>query len=190
MLPPATIMPPTERRRIITLFDAICVGWDNPRYYPEFENGTLVKTHCNAFIDDVASAVGCFDFHDQNTKEPLLADDIMAVLINADPERWVELKVHEDSKTNDFEVIQVWANQGFLTIAGATSSMLKAAHGHVCIIRPGQMKYSGKWGLCPVVANVGKEMFIGRAKGGVMKGEPVGINEAFISLPRFFSFKG
>lgn len=183
-------MPPTERRRIIRLFDAICVAWDNPAYYPEFENGVLKSTHCNAFVDEVARAIGCDDFHDTVTKEPFMADDIIHKLSSADTERWVELKVSEETKANDLEAIQVWANQGFLTIAGATSVTLNAEHGHVAVIRPGLMKSSGKWGSVPVLANVGKEMFIGRAKSGMMKGEPVGINEAFIPLPRFFSFKG
>lgn len=182
---------PNDTNNLIRLIDAICVAWDNPTYYPELDNGVLVKTHCNQFVCEVAHAVGCEDFFDSITHQPMMADDIIQMMAGSD--RWAELRVAglaPDEMTKNLKWVQMWANQGYLTIAGATGQALGSAHGHVAVIRPGIMKSSGKWGECPVVANVGKEMFIGRAKSGVMKGEPVGLNEAFIQMPRFWSFKG
>lgn len=182
---------PNDVNNLIRLIDAICVSWDNPAYYPEFENGVLRTTHCNSFVNDVAKAVGCDDLHDPITKEPFMADDMIHAMSGSD--RWQEIRcagLDPGQMVISLRAIQMWANQGFLTIVGATGVNLGQAHGHVAVIRPGRMKSSGKWGEIPVVANVGREMFIGRGKSGPMKGEPVGINEAFISMPRFFSWKG
>ncbi len=182
---------PNEENNIIRLIDAICVAWDNPDYYPEFENGVLKKTHCNSFVNDVAKAVGCNDFFDPVTKQPLVADDIIRTISGSD--HWQEMRcagLAPDLMEIALKSIQMWANQGYLTIAGSTGSVLGSAHGHVTVIRPGIMKSSGKWGSVPVCANVGKEMFIGVAKAGVMKGEPVGINNAFVPMPHFWSWKG
>lgn len=176
---------------VINIIDAICVGWDNPDYWPVFENGVLKTTYCNKFVNDVAQAVGCTDFVDKMTKEALMADDIIRVMESSPS--WVKLEIHDepqDVRENDLRSVQVWANQGFLTIAGLSASALGAAHGHICVIRPGSMKSSGKWGEVPVVANVGKEMFIGRGKAGVMKGKPVGVNESFVPMPKFYSWRG
>lgn len=176
---------------LIQLIDAICVAWDNPNYYPEFENGVLKVTHCNQFVCEVAHVVGCDDFFDLITHQPMMADDMILKMQRSD--QWQEIRVaglEPGQMAIALRAVQTWANQGFLTIAGASSATLGAAHAHVCIIRPGNLKSSGKWGSVPVVANCGKENFIGRAKSGVMKGEPVGLNEAFIQIPRFWSWKG
>lgn len=182
---------PNDANNLIRLIDAICVAWDNPDYYPEFENGVLKSTKCNYFVCEVAKEVGCNDFFDQITQHPMMADDIIRHMDASDA--WQEIRVAglpPDSMAISLKSVQMWANQGYLTIAAASSAALGSAHAHVCIVRPGKMKTSGKWGSVPVVANVGKENFIGRAKSGVMKGEPVGVNEAFIQMPKFFSWKG
>ncbi len=176
---------------LIRLIDAICVSWDNPAYYPVLENGVVKTTYCNYFINDVARRVGCDDFLDPITNDPLMADDILRVMEGSD--EWQELRVAglpPDAMAISLQSVQMWANQGYFTIAGQTGAVLGSGHGHVCVVRPGNMATSGKWGRVPVVANVGKELFIGRAKSGPMKGEPVGVNEAFIQMPRFFSWKG
>lgn len=182
---------PNVGNNLVRLVDAICTSWDNPDYAPLFENGIAVKTFCNYFINDVATKVGCRDFYDEGTKQPVMADDMVRIMSGSD--NWQELRcagLAPDAMVVALRSIQMWANQGYLTIAGASGAMLGAKHGHVCIIRPGIMKSSGKWGDVPVVANIGKENFIGMGKSGPMKGEPVGVNEAFIQLPRFFSWKG
>lgn len=184
-------MMPNDVNNLIRLIDAICVAWDNPSYYPEFENGVLKSTHCNSFVCEVAHAVGCDDFFDKITHRPIMADDMIRVMSGSD--QWQEIRcagLQPEQMAIALRAIQVWANQGFLTIAGTSGAVLGTAHGHVCIVRPGNLKSSGKWGEVPAVANVGKEMFIGRAKAGPMKGAPVGVNEAFIQMPHFWSYKG
>lgn len=182
---------PNDTNNLIRLIDAICVAWDNPSYYPEFENGVLKKTWCNYFVAEVAKEVGCNDFFDPVTQHPMMADDIIRVMDGSDS--WQEIRVaglDPGQMAIALKAVQMWANQGYFTIAAASSASLGSAHAHVCVVRPGQMKTSGKWGAVPSVANCGKEQFIGRAKSGPMKGEPVGVNEAFIQMPKFFSWKG
>lgn len=175
---------------IIQLIDAICVAWDNPDYYPVFENGVLKTTFCNRFVNDVALAMGYTGFQDHVTKQALTADNIMHVL-ETDP-RWQEIRcagLPPDQREMALRSIQTWANQGYLTLAGLSSAVLASAHGHVCCVRPGLLRSSGKWGDIPSVANVGRENFIGRAKSGVMRGLPVGVNESFIQMPKFYSLR-
>lgn len=181
-----------EWKNLIKLIDAICVAWDNPAYYPEFDaNGKAIKTHCNRFVNAVAKSIGCNDLHDPETGAPYLADQMIEIISNSS--NWHEMRcagLPEDLMKNALRIIQLSANQGSLLVAAASSASLGAAHGHICIVRPGLMKTSGKWGDIPVVANCGRENFIGRAKTGPMKGEPVGINQAFVSMPRFYCWKG
>jgi hypothetical protein len=182
---------PSPINNLIRLIDAICVSWDNPAYYPELENGVVRTTYCNFFVNDVAKHVGCNDFFDPITNDPLMADDIVRLMEALDT--WQEIRVAglpPDHMQIGLQSVQMWANQGYLTIAGQSGVALGSGHGHVCVIRPGILATSGKWGRVPVVANVGREMFIGRGKSGPMRGEIVGINEAFIQMPRFFSWKG
>lgn len=182
---------PHATNNLVQLIDAICVAWDNPDYYPEFENGELKTTYCNYFVADVAKAVGCDDFIDPVTGNPLLADEMIRFMAGSD--HWQELRVAglaPDAMAVGLRSVQMWANQGYFTVAAASAASLGSKHAHICVVRPGVVKTSGKWGEVPVVANCGKEQFIGRAKSGPMKGEPVGVNEAFIQMPRFFSWKG
>lgn len=182
---------PNDTNNLIRLFDAICVGWDNPDYWPVFENGELKTTYCNLFVCEVAKVVGCNDFFDPLTEKPVMADDMIRIMSGLDT--WQEIRVAglpPPAMAVALKSVQMWANQGYLTVAAASSASLGSAHAHICVIRPGVMKSSGKWGQVPVVANCGKEQFIGRAKSGPMKGEPVGVNEAFIQMPKFFSWKG
>jgi len=181
----------TPANNLIQLIDSICVAFDNSAYYPEFENGVLVSTFCNFFVCEVAKGVGCEDLFDPITQKPMMADDMVKFVSGSD--HWQELRVMglpPDAMFIALKSVQSWANQGYLTIACLTGAMLGSAHGHINVIRPGIMKESGKWGSVPVCANVGKENFIGRAKSGPMKDQPCGINEAFVPMPRFFSWKG
>lgn len=182
---------PNDANNLIRLIDAICVAWDNPAYQPVFENGELKSTSCNLFVCEVAKEVGCEDFFDPVTQRPLMADDMIRKISGSD--RWQEIRVSglpADAMTIGLKSVQMWANQGYFTVAGLTSAALGSAHGHICVVRPGVLKSSGKWGDVPTVANVGKENFIGRAHSGVMKGIPMGVNEAFIQMPKFWSWKG
>lgn len=181
--------------------DAICAAYDNTDYTPVFDNGKLIKTFCNYAVNEVARAMGCDDFIEPNTSEtplPMDADDICDFLNNnsdsdsQSPKPWLEIKIDPTQPDNtkiQMGTIQTWATKGYLTVACAKASELKQDHGHICVVRPGLLKMSGKWGAVPSVMNVGGENFISLGRSGVMKGRPVGVNEAFQILPRFFVWK-
>lgn len=164
-------------RNLPGLIDAICDAYDNPNFVPKVIDGQQV-TYCNYAANSIAQAMGCLDFWDPHSQEPLNADAIFAFL-KGSPE-WTEADM---SKCQDL------ANQGSLVFAAANSLMLGQAHGHICVVRPGLPKDSGKFGSCPSVLNIGGENFIGRAKKGPLTGMACGVNEAFIEKPIFFVWR-
>lgn len=149
------------------LIDAICDVYDNASYNPK--DGV---TYCNFAADDIARAMGCKDFLHKN------ADEIFEFVSHS--QEWTEIPMAQAQAT---------ANQGSLVFAMANTVMLNAAHGHLCVVRPGLEKNSGKWQKCPAVMNVGIENFIGRAKRGPLTGMAAGVNEAFVPLPKFFVWR-
>ena len=171
---------------VIKLIDTICSVYDNPDYAPVYNNGILVKTFCNFATNAIAVAMGCDDLYDTTTKLPKTADEIADLL--AQSKDWIELHVSDDPQKMpiDYQAIQLWANKGELVFAVLKSTDLKQEHGHICVVRPGLLKSSGKWGDCPAVMNIGGENFIALGKSGVMKGRPVGVNEAFQPIPKFY----
>lgn len=88
-----------------------------------------------------------------------------------------------------FENAQNLANQGSLVIAGLSGEDLGNGHGHVVVIRPGRQCQSGKWGLTPRCLNIGKTDFIARAQSGPLIMMPVGLNDAFIPLPKIYVWR-
>lgn len=149
----------------ILLIEVILDIYDRADLQP-LPDGT---TFCNFAVDAVAKALGYTQFGGKT------ADQIVAFLTgNSD---WSEIPL---PKAQDM------ANQGSLLIAGLDSVALNQAHGHVCVIRPGKIVYSGKWGACPRVLNVGAENFIARAKRGPLTNQPAGLNEAFQPLPKIW----
>lgn len=136
----------------LSLLDAIHLPLNRPEYQP---GGGL--THCNAYVNEVCQAIGWKSF------DGLLANQIIDLMVSSD--QWTETPL---------EKCQFLANQGTLVIAA-----LKAdPHGHINIICPGKEKTSGRWGLVPSCANVGKEVFIGK-----------GINWAFSDMPKFYAWR-
>lgn len=150
----------------ILLIDVIADVYDNPKYVSV--NGT---TFCNLAAEDICHAYGCADF-DSKT-----ADQIYTFLETS--ANWQERKMGD---------VQILANAGSLVFAVASSEMLGQSHGHLCVIRPGRLKDSGKWGSVPSVCNIGIENFIGRARKGPLTGLPCGVNESFQPMPRFFVY--
>lgn len=115
------------------------------------------KTYCNLFVTWACEEYGATDF------EGKLANEICDILFKSKSWRCVE-----------GETANKIANNGGLCIAAQKNK----PHGHVCIVYPGAMVWSTKWGLeCPVVANVGK-------RNGVM-----GCNWAFAKEPLYFAKK-
>lgn len=154
-------------RDLITLIDAILDTYDNTDLQPH--DGI---TYCNLAVNFVATAMGCKAF------AGLTADQILDLVENN--ECWSDVP---------FEKAQDMANQGTLVVAGLTSQQLNQEHGHVVVIRPGKPCYSGKWGKTPRCLNIGEQNFIARAKKGSLINAPVGVNEAFIPLPKFWAWR-
>lgn len=174
------------------LIDAILSAYDNPAYRPIIKEGKVVTTFCNMAANDIAQKMGCKDFYFEKEQRALTADEIYLLMHNR-PDKWREIpcaSLPPENREVAFGAIQFQANEGNLIFAAQSSFNLHAAHGHICVIRPGTMKTSGKWGRVPACMNIGGENFIALGQAGVLKGQPVGINEAFRELPRFFAWKG
>ena len=158
----------TKVRNVITLIDAICDAYDRNDYRP----GPDGSTHCNQAVTAVAEAMGCKDFDNKS------ADQIMGFM-ETNP-NWSPVPM---------EKAQDLANQGSLLVAGLESKALDSPHGHVVVIRPGHPCQSGKWGATPRCLNIGKSDFIARAQTGPLTMMPVGINDAFIPLPKIYVWR-
>ncbi len=174
------------------LIDAILVAYDNPAYKPVIKDGKVVTTYCNIAAHEIAHKMGCTDLFDVDKQRVRMADEIYDFMV-AHPEKWQEIQcvgLQPDFRDVAFQAIQFQANSGSLIFAVQSSKNLGAGHGHICIIRPGVMKNSGKWGKIPVCMNIGGDNFIALGQKGLMMGLPVGINQAFVQLPRFFAWKG
>ncbi len=181
------------------LIDAILTAYDNPEYKPVFQEGKIATTFCNVAANEIAQHMGCDELYDHVKRRPRTADEIYDHMVshsdpkNPDSFRWQEIQcvtLQPEFREVAFSAIQFQANSGNLIFAVQSSYNLGAVHGHICVIRPGTMKTSGKWGKIPACMNIGGENFIALGQNGVMKGLPVGINEAFKQLPRFFAWKG
>lgn len=182
-----------------TLIDAILTAYDNQAYKPVLEDGRIKTTFCNIAANEIALKMGCEDLYDRDKRRPRTADEIYDYFIghsdskNPDSFSWQEIQcagLQPEFREVSLSAIQFQANAGNLLFAVQSSYNMSAEHGHICVIRPGTMKISGKWGKIPACMNIGGENFIALGQNGVMKGLPVGINEAFKQLPRFFAWKG
>lgn len=153
---------------MMNLFDAICDNFmyavNHGIWSPELRMDGWV-THCNSFVHAVSSKMGYTGFWDTNRKGPMMANDMIDLM----------LKEIDWMKEKDGDMAQFHANQGSLVIAGQKAD----GHGHICIIRPGEMFYSAKWlKSVPRCANVGKDVFIDKA-----------VNFAFQTEPDYFVLK-
>lgn len=138
-------------RNIALLVDAICEAYDTKAFRPS--DGA---THCNEVIQYVCRKFNYTKFYGKVANEII---DIMKA---------------PDSPWSNITPNEAWqaANEGSLVIAG-----LKAEpHGHVCIVRPGTLEFSGNWKEnAPKVMNMGKNCFIDK-----------GANYAFHDKPEYF----
>lgn len=181
------------------LIDAVLTAYDNPSYRPVFLDGKIAMTFCNIAANEIAQKMGCDDLYDHQRRRPRTADEIYDFMAahsdSKDPDKflWQEIlcsTLQPEFREVAFSAIQFQANSGNLIFAVQSSYNLGSEHGHICVIRPGTMKSSGKWGKIPACMNIGGENFIALGQNGVMKGLPVGINEAFKQLPRFYAWRG
>lgn len=134
------------------LLDAIHLPLLRPEYQPK--DGI---THCNGYVNEICETFGYKGFNG------LLANQIIDLMSSSD--QWSEVPIDK---------CQFIANLGSLVIAG----IKEEPHGHVCVICPGREKTSGRWGKVPSVANIGKDVFVGK-----------GLSWAFSSMPKFWAYR-
>lgn len=151
-----------------SIFDAICDNFmlavNNGIWAPKQNSGGLT-TYCNYFVYAVCSKMGYKGFWSSDRKGPLMANEMIDLMS----------KEVDWMKEKDGNMGQYHANIGSLVIAAQKADV----HGHVAVVRPGEMIYSGKWGkLVPRIANVGKDVFIDK-----------GVNFAFAEEPAYFVLK-
>ena len=142
-------------KSVAKLIDVICNVYDT-FLLPEYSSSTGF-TYCNLAAEEIAISLGCNDFHGR------LAND-MIYIMQTSPD-WSEVPM---------EKAQELANQGSLVFA----THHKEPHGHICVIRPGLMKTSGRWGQVPSVMNIGRENFINKS-----------INWAFSEYPKLYVWR-
>ena len=115
---------------------------NNPALRPA--NG---KTHCNAGALETAQAADCHEFDVEEGAEPLIADEMYAIMAADESGRWEKV---------DGATATEHALAGGLGYAALPSARLHEAHGHIATIYPTEMQMSGSLGKeVPVVANVG-----------------------------------
>ncbi len=105
-------------------------------------------TYCNFAVNYVCKAIGYMGF---GSEDPILANEMIRRMKDPNGD-WMVL--------GSPEVAQAKANEGSLVVAG---SAFAGGHGHVCVVIPGLLEYSGTWKkLTPKVMNIGKTIFIGK----------------------------
>lgn len=141
-------------KNLIKLIDACCEAVENPEYQPKLDT-----TYCNFAVNWICLRMG------YDRLKGLMANQIADFLaLQTD---WLEVPS---------DTAQYHANQGALVIAAQKGDL----HGHVCVVRPGELTSSQKWSSTkvPKVANIGKVNFISK-----------GANYAFSVEPRFYVLK-
>jgi len=137
-----------------SLIDMCCFVYDHPKYKPA--DG---KSYCNIAVNAIACVYGFVGFRG------MTANQMVAVMdqdgFNFD---W----------PNGLEA-QLLANRGHLVIAGQKAE----PHGHVCVIRPAEPTFSGKWNeIVPMAMNIGSTNSISK-----------GVNYIFKDRPKYYHFK-
>lgn len=155
------------------LMTAILTVYENPKYAPTVVEGKITVTHCNDAVRDAAGFMECHDFAGMN------ADEIYEFMGSG--RGWKEVLMRD---------AQFLANQGSLVVAALPSHALDAAHGHVCIVRPGEEIWSEHWkSSVPAIMNVGGQNFILRFRTSTGEYIQAGVNGAFQIIPKFFAWE-
>jgi hypothetical protein len=138
-------------------------GVANPAFQPKTDGTTF----CNQFADFVAKGMGC------NQLEGLMADQIYELMI-ANPSMW--RPILDMNKSPSSSGASILAHGGNLIFGIMDSKHLGQAHGHLCVVIPGDCVFSSHWNaLSPLCANVGEENFIGKP-----------MSYAFKTIPNFY----
>lgn len=134
------------------LVDAVCATYTNPDLIPK--DG---KTYCNIAADSIARVMGCLELSGKT------ANDIVDYMSAS--QNWVKIAPDD---------AQFRANVGTLVYA----VLKEDPHGHICVVMPGYAKFSGRFGKCATVMNIGKNNFISK-----------GWNWAFQECPTFYAWR-
>lgn len=141
------------KERIPRLLDAICAAYNKALpggpWSPVISSAQVITTYCNFACNSIALRMEYAGFEDDGV--PLLANEICKKMSDPNGD-WIKL--------GNGDVAQAKANEGGLVIAGRANP---AGHGHICVVMPGLMEYSGSWSkMVPKCMNVGKDVFIGK----------------------------
>ncbi len=162
----------TTMRNLPKLVQAILRAYERPEYKPTIVDGKITVTHCSEAARDIAGYMGCHDFAAKN------ADAQYGFM--KDSKEWREIEMKD---------AQFLANEGTLIFAALPSNQLMAAHGHICVVRPGEEIWSSHWNKkVPSVMNVGGQNFVlwFRTSDGTQI--EAGLNGAFRTEPKFFAW--
>lgn len=151
------------------LMDACDAVIKDPSLAPEVEKktGRILKTHCNRAALIVAQAMGCHEFDTPAGTDPLMADQMIAVMAGNFSGKW---------RVGNGSAAAIHALSGGLGFAAKTAEELGDAHGHICAVYPASQQRSNSWKRdVPMVANVGRDDREMKASEAfpVSKGEPV-----------------
>lgn len=103
--------------------------------------GALLRTFCNKGAQRIAAAMGRTELDAPGVEEN--ADELHAIL-------------ERIGKKVDARSASLHALDGGLAFASMTSKQLGEAHGHICVIRPEALQFSGTLDReVPVVVNIG-----------------------------------
>ena len=162
-------------KRLASLIEAICEAYSQAlpggRWAPIFA-GDRIFTFCNETVNLVCKRMGYYDFDIPETPRP---DD--AKLAN---QMFNELIATDDWEETDVTEAQACANYGYPVVA-AWKNPNPGFPGHVAIVMPGNLEYSGSWGdMAPKIMNVGKDIFICKKASWAFRKE---------AKPRYFVLK-
>jgi hypothetical protein len=147
----------SEMKDPIKLMQLCEQGIANPDFQPNQPKPG--ETHCNQFADFVAKGMGCNDLED-HAHAPIMANSILE-MFQINTKNW--RPVLDMTKNPSSSGASILAKAGSLVFGIMSSEQLKQSHGHICVVIPGDCKFSGEWNkLAPLCANVGKDIFIGK----------------------------
>lgn len=154
------------KKNIGTLVDSICEayakGLPGGIWEPKYVPGHGLITYCNEAVNYICKAFGYAKFDKPGTPYPtdaILANEQFDIMSDQAGD-WIKVTA---------KVGQDLANQGAVVVA----AIQMEGHGHVTIIRPGNIAYSGTWKTAaPKCMNIGKNNFIDKKASWAFRAEP------------------
>ena len=143
------------KRNISKLMMAIYYAYQKSqpgeKWAPRAMEGNQLVTYCNEVFNSICKAMDYKKFDYVITEKPddaFMANQIFDMM----KKDWQEVSE---------EQAQRWANEG--AVVAAAWKNLSGDHGHICVVIPGELTFSGQWDKkVPIVMNVGASVFIGK----------------------------